>query len=96
MTTVRRFIAPLGAAASLACGVAVAAPDCSAVPALTPLQKRIAAKAAEGKDALRGFIVIRQSIYQFDVLETMRAGQRHHEWLASCGYTVDTAPTARE
>jgi hypothetical protein len=53
MTTVRRIIAPLCAVAGLCSGAAAAAPDCSAAPVLTPLQKRITSAAGEGVEPLR-------------------------------------------
>jgi hypothetical protein len=85
MTIVRRFVAPLGAIACLVCTGASASPDCSSAPVLTPLQRRIAASAAEGTDALRRFVAMRQLIHKFDVHATMEQGARHREWLALCG-----------
>jgi hypothetical protein len=77
----------LCAIACLSLGVAHAAVDCSAVPSLTSLQKRIAAKAAEGSDALRRFVAMRQHIYQFDIQATMDEGVSHYQWLSSCART---------
>jgi hypothetical protein len=84
MSTGNRFVAPLFALATLCGGAAVAAPDCSVAPALTPLQHRIAASADDGVDALRRFVAIRQIIYGYHVRETMERGLQHHDWLATC------------
>jgi hypothetical protein len=95
MSTIRRFVAPLGAIACLACSGAFAAPDCSVVPSMSPLQQRIAARAAEGTDVLRNFVVMRQAIYQFDVHATMEQGAQHHAWLVQCGHAATAgAPPA--
>lgn len=83
-TTVRRAALPLAFIACLSFTAAHAAPDCSVAPSLSPLQKRVAAKAAEGQQALRHFVVGRQTIYQFDIIETMESGMLHKEWLATC------------
>jgi hypothetical protein len=85
MTVLHRFAAPLGAIACLVATGAIAAPDCSAAPAMTPLQQRVAARAAEGVDAMRRFVTVRQAIYQLDVYATMDQGTAHHEWLSQCG-----------
>jgi len=85
MSTGYRFVAPLFALATLCGGTAVAAPDCSVAPALSPLQHRIAASAGDGVDALRRFVAVRQVIYRYDVRATMERGMQHHDWLATCG-----------
>jgi hypothetical protein len=85
MSTAKRFVNLLILASASLCGGAVfAAPDCSNVPVLTPLQHRIAASAGQGTDALRRFVAIRQMIYRYDVRATMERGMQHHDWLATC------------
>lgn len=84
MTTVRRIIAPLCAVAGLCSGAAVAAPDCSTAPVLTPLQKRITSAAGEGVEPLRRFVARLQPIYRHDIRATMEQGMQHHEWFATC------------
>ena len=91
MNAFRRLIALSGALAFFVGNAALAAPDCSVAVPLTPLQMRVAAKAAEGPDALRRFVVTRQAIYQFNVGETMEEGMRHQDWSASCGRAVADA-----
>jgi hypothetical protein len=84
MSTAKRFVTLLLASASLGGGAVFAAPDCSSVPVLTPLQERIAASAGGGTDALRRFVAIRQMIYRYDVRATMERGMQHHDWLSTC------------
>ena len=84
MSTGNRFVAPLFALSMLCGGAAVATPDCSVTPSLTPLQQRVTASAGDGVDALRRFVAIRQVIYRYDVRATMERGMQHHDWLTAC------------
>lgn len=92
MKLTRRLAAPLGAFACCLCSAAVAAPDCSAVPPMSPIQKRIAVKAGGDTDELRRFVAIRSMVYRFDVHAVMEQGVGHHQWLASCARAADTRP----
>ena len=59
-----------------------AAESCPPAQPMTPLQRRIVAKAAQGPDALRDFVFITRGVYQLDMastaawLEEERDGQR--------------------
>ena len=86
-----RFAALCATLLLLACGTAQAAANCSATPTMTPLQKRLAARAADGPDALRRFVVMRQPIYQFAVAETMDQATRQQAWFAACGGLLSQA-----
>ena len=93
MKAIHRVIVLFSAIACLTGGAATAAPDCSQVAALTPMQKRLAARAGDGPDALRRFVEIRQPIYQLSVADAMESAMRHGEWLASCGQATGNGAT---
>jgi hypothetical protein len=50
---------------------ALAAGPCARTQAMTPLQRRIVAKAAQGPDALRDFIWNTRGVYQLDMESTV-------------------------
>jgi hypothetical protein len=50
--------------------VSTAAESCTPAQVMTPLQRRIVAKAAQGPDALRDFVYITRGVYQLDMAST--------------------------
>jgi hypothetical protein len=86
---------PLSTAGALAAasGVAQAAPTCDD-PAHSMVQRRIVAKADQGRDALIRFVSINKPVYQLDLLETVAWLDAQRAQREACMTTVSLAPTA--
>jgi hypothetical protein len=71
--------------------VSTAAEACPPTQPVTPLQRRIVAKAAQGPDALRDFVFITRGIYQLDMASTAAWLEEERDSQRACRAAMATA-----
>ena len=66
------------------------AAPCPPAQAMTPLQRRIVAKAAQGPDALRDFVYITRGVYQLDMTSTVAWLEEERDSQRACRAAMAT------